>query len=183
MWSDGEWEATESYWNSTSFLAWLYNDRYWFLRFFPRFSIKQRIFTESPVKDTVVVNDRWSSEVRNKHGDFFTGDDNFNPKKLLSHKFENCMPLDKNSWGYRWKNIVKIGVSFKKSISSLLIFNRKNLKLDDVLSINYIINSVVETVRYIFDKLKFFNVILLNSEFKLWRKYINQHWSFKRRYY
>ncbi len=81
LWADGEWEAGSEYWNETSFLAWLYN--------------------ESPVRETVVVNDRWSTNTSCRHGDFFTCSDNYNPKKLLAHKWENCMPLDQKSWGYR----------------------------------------------------------------------------------
>lgn len=60
VWSDGEWEAPDVYWKSQEFIAWLYND--------------------SPVKETVVVNDRWGSgDVICHHGDFYTCADRFNP--------------------------------------------------------------------------------------------------------
>ncbi|KAK2715940.1 hypothetical protein QYM36_010493 [Artemia franciscana] len=81
IWSDGDWEADYTYWNSTNFLSWLYND--------------------SPVKETVVVNDRWGRGIPCKHGDFYTCSDRYNPGKLLEHKWENCMTIDKDSWGYR----------------------------------------------------------------------------------
>ncbi|XP_020293551.1 alpha-L-fucosidase [Pseudomyrmex gracilis] len=81
VWSDGDWEATDTYWKSKEFLAWLYN--------------------ESPVKDTVVVNDRWGSNMPCHHGGFYTCTDRFNPGVLLSHKWENCMTIDGKSWGFR----------------------------------------------------------------------------------
>jgi len=61
LWSDGDWEQTDKYWNATEFLAWLYND--------------------SPVKDEIVVNDRWGKNIRCHHGDVFNCDDQFNPKQ------------------------------------------------------------------------------------------------------
>lgn len=47
IFSDGEWEMTDTAWQSPSLLAWLYN--------------------ESPVKDEVVVDDRWGSNTRGKN--------------------------------------------------------------------------------------------------------------------
>lgn len=52
IFADGEWDFTSDKLKSEQFLAWLYN--------------------ESPVKQTVVVNDRWGMETRSKHGDYYT---------------------------------------------------------------------------------------------------------------
>lgn len=52
IFSDGEWDLTSEEWKSPELLAWLFN--------------------ESPVKDEVVVNDRWGKETRHKHGDYWT---------------------------------------------------------------------------------------------------------------
>lgn len=81
VWSDGEWEAPDTYWQSKEFLAWLYND--------------------SPVKDTVVSNDRWGHDTLCKHGGYYTCADRYNPGVLQPHKWENCLTLDKESWGHR----------------------------------------------------------------------------------
>jgi alpha-L-fucosidase len=52
IFSDGEWEQTSAEWRTPELLAWLFN--------------------ESPVKDDVVVNDRWGSDTRHKHGGYWT---------------------------------------------------------------------------------------------------------------
>ncbi|XP_014260742.1 alpha-L-fucosidase [Cimex lectularius] len=80
FWSDGEWEASADYWKSIEFLTWLYN--------------------ESPVKDTVVVNDRWGHDTLCKHGGYYTCKDRYNPGTLQNHKWENAMTIDSSTWGY-----------------------------------------------------------------------------------
>jgi alpha-L-fucosidase len=50
IFADGEWEADDKLWRSEELLAWLFN--------------------ESPVRDTVVVNDRWGNS-RGKHGTIY----------------------------------------------------------------------------------------------------------------
>ena len=52
IFSDGEWDMPAENWKSQELLAWLYN--------------------ESPVKDDVIVNDRWGKGARHNHGGYFT---------------------------------------------------------------------------------------------------------------
>jgi alpha-L-fucosidase len=52
IFNDGEWDLTSTEWRSEELLAWLFN--------------------ESPVRDEVVVNDRWGSDTRHRHGGYWT---------------------------------------------------------------------------------------------------------------
>jgi alpha-L-fucosidase len=52
IFSDGEWEMTSKQWRSEELLAWLFN--------------------ESPSRAEVVVDDRWGSDTRHKHGGYYT---------------------------------------------------------------------------------------------------------------
>lgn len=54
LWSDGDWEINADEWKSPEFIAWLYN--------------------ESPVKDKILVNDRWGKDVRRTHGSYLTSE-------------------------------------------------------------------------------------------------------------
>ncbi|MEL6475622.1 MAG: alpha-L-fucosidase [Pseudomonadota bacterium] len=99
IWSDGD-AASVDYWNSTDFLAWLYND--------------------SPVKDTVVTNDRWGSGTACKHGGFYTCQDRYNPGKLVNHKWENAMTIDRRSWGFRREAVLADYLSIEDLLSQLV---------------------------------------------------------------
>ena len=52
IFSDGEWDMDSKAWKSEELLAWLFN--------------------ESGCRDEVVVNDRWGSDCRHKHGGYWT---------------------------------------------------------------------------------------------------------------
>jgi alpha-L-fucosidase len=104
IWSDGDWGPVW-YWNSTVFLSWLYN--------------------ESPVKDTVVVNDRWGtlpdgSHTSGKHGDFWDGTDRYKPGHLLKHKWENAFTIDKRSWGLNRNTHLKGYLTIKEILFQLV---------------------------------------------------------------
>ena len=83
VWTDGEWDHPSEKWKSTEFLAWLYN--------------------ESPVKSSVVVNDRWGKETRGVHGGFYTTEyDLVHDGKGLAnadHPWEECRGIG-TSFGY-----------------------------------------------------------------------------------
>jgi alpha-L-fucosidase len=83
LWTDGEWEHPSSFWKSTEFLAWLFND--------------------SPVRGYVAVNDRWGKETRATDGGFYTseyaGFTRPGVKLGAVHKWEECQGMGK-SFGY-----------------------------------------------------------------------------------
>lgn len=82
VWPDGEWDHPSEVWRSTEFLAWLYN--------------------ESPVKDEVVVNDRWGKGCRSHHGGFYTteyGEVGGGEDLAAKRKWEECRGIGA-SFGY-----------------------------------------------------------------------------------
>ena len=78
FWTDGDWDAPAETWRSQEFLAWLFN--------------------ESPVKEKIVVNDRWGSGVRFNHGGIFTPE--YQPDlDFETHYFEESRGMG-HSYGY-----------------------------------------------------------------------------------
>jgi alpha-L-fucosidase len=84
FWTDGEWDHPSDTWKSVQFLAWLFN--------------------ESPVKENVVVYDRWGKETRSKHGGVFTTEydlihDGNAKGKLFERPWEDCRGIS-GSFGF-----------------------------------------------------------------------------------
>ncbi|NSW94041.1 MAG: alpha-L-fucosidase [Bacteroidales bacterium] len=84
VWTDGEWDKPSKDWKSEEFLAWLFN--------------------ESPVRETVVVNDRWGSETRSKHGGIYTTEyglvhDKEGMDPGIYHPWEECRGIG-TSFGF-----------------------------------------------------------------------------------
>jgi alpha-L-fucosidase len=107
LWTDGEWDKTSKEWKSESFLAWLFN--------------------ESAVKGSIVVNDRWGSETRSKHGGIYTTE-----YGLIGEKegIDNSVPRP-------WEECRGIGTSFG--------FNRTE-GLNDYSTAEHLIKLLVSTV-------------------------------------
>jgi alpha-L-fucosidase len=75
LWTDGEWDKSSREWKSEEFLSWLFDD--------------------SAVKGNIVVNDRWGSETRSKHGGIYTTEyglvgDKEGIESSVPHPWEEC---------------------------------------------------------------------------------------------
>lgn len=84
LWTDGEWDKPSKDWKSEQFLAWLFN--------------------ESPAKKDIVVNDRWGSETRSRHGGIYTTEyglvgDKEGISNAVFHPWEECRGIG-TSFGY-----------------------------------------------------------------------------------
>lgn len=78
LWADGEWELSDTEWQSQKFLAWLYN--------------------ESSVAETILVNDRWGKGTRGHHGGYFTTEYDFEGSNY-ERPWEECRGMG-FSFGY-----------------------------------------------------------------------------------
>lgn len=79
LWGDGEWDHKAKDWKIEPFLNWL--------------------LTESKVKNTIVINDRWGSDSRGKWGDFATSEYASDADKKFDRPWEECRGIGE-SFGY-----------------------------------------------------------------------------------
>lgn len=116
IFSDGEWDYDSKTLKSEQFLSWLYN--------------------ESPVKQTIIVNDRWGKETRNKHGGYYTTEYDLVHDKLgigdkASHPWEESRGIG-GSYGYNQFENAAHYFSSKQLIDILIekVSNGGNLLLN-----------------------------------------------------
>lgn len=129
IFSDGEWDYTSKELKSEEFLAWLYN--------------------ESPVKNSVVVNDRWGKETRSKHGGYYTTEydligDEVNTE-AIQHAWEESRGIG-TSYGYNKFERVEHYFSSKQLIELLVdkVSNGGNLLLNVGPKANGLIPVIME---------------------------------------
>lgn len=116
IFSDGEWDYDSKTLKSEQFLAWLFN--------------------ESPVKNTVVVNDRWGKETRSLHGDYYTTEYNLvhNAEGIgdkADHPWEESRGIG-TSYGYNRFETTNHYLTSKQLIDMLIdkVSNGGNFLLD-----------------------------------------------------
>ncbi|HKO79507.1 MAG TPA: alpha-L-fucosidase [Chitinophagaceae bacterium] len=96
IWPDGEWDQSDTTWRSREFLTWLYN--------------------ESPVKNTVVTNDRWGGGREN--GGFSTTEYG-SGKSSLERPWEECRGIGE-SFGYNRNENLEQYASSEKLVHMLI---------------------------------------------------------------
>ncbi|SFG48053.1 alpha-L-fucosidase [Prevotella sp. KH2C16] len=116
IFADGEWDYDSETLQSRKLLTWLYD--------------------RSPVKNTVVVNDRWGAETRSKHGGYYTTEYNLvhNTEGIgdkAFHPWEESRGIG-TSYGYNRFESVEDYLSAKELIRLLArtVANGGNLLLD-----------------------------------------------------
>ncbi len=104
----------------------------------------------SPVRDTVVTNDRWGYGTICNHGGYYTCSDRYNPGHLLKHKWENCMTIDQKSWGYRREAKLSDFLTIEQLIAvSLRLHSFRRLRASDLHVKNAAASSVFLDLQYI----------------------------------
>jgi alpha-L-fucosidase len=106
LWTDGHWDHTADFWKSKEFLAWLY--------------------TNSTVKDKVVVNGRWGNDMDRKKGPFVGN--------FMALEFDGG---DDNLTYRAWEECRGIGISFG--------FN-SNERSTDINSLQVLLLTLVDRV-------------------------------------
>lgn len=96
IWPDGEWDQSDTTWRSREFLSWLYN--------------------ESPVKNTVVTNDRWGGAREN--GGFSTTEYG-SGKSSMDRPWEECRGIGE-SFGYNRNENLEQYMSSEKLVHLLI---------------------------------------------------------------
>ncbi|MFT2010506.1 alpha-L-fucosidase [Pontibacter sp. 13R65] len=129
IFADGEWDFTSAELRSEEFLAWLYN--------------------ESPVKSSVVVNDRWGKETRSKHGGYYTTEydligDEVNTSRI-EHPWEESRGIG-TSYGFNQFETLEHYSSSKELIHLLInkVSNGGNLLLNVGPQANGLIPVIME---------------------------------------
>jgi alpha-L-fucosidase len=109
LYGDGDWDFLSKVYQTPSFFKWLFN--------------------ESPVKDSIVINDRWGKETRGKHGGYYTTE--YDTLKKLTDNVEN------SSFTKVWEECRGIGASFGYN---------KNENLEDYSSSEQLIHILINKV-------------------------------------
>ena len=99
IFSDGEWEISDTAWQSPKLLSWLFN--------------------ESPVKEEVVVNDRWGNNTREKNHGFMYTTSEYGSGMDASIIWEESQGVG-HSYGYNRNEQLK---DYKSSYELVLMLN------------------------------------------------------------